>query len=303
MAEIRRYQHPTIAEFEEASAVCYTRWEYQRALDSKARHVAFQKMGVELAAMIDAQGRMQCVGFLIPASMELDGETLTWYYMFQVASRPGSPGAGALLIRQIMQWYPAIFGMGITTDAEKLYKAFRWQPYEGFWRGVHPVNLSRMVADYGDRLSRPWHRTLLGAVSGIYNVLGSIAEAVLSFGTTGAKWLPSEGRAGVLGSYLPLYEAGRVRAVNVGGAGRLLTSPDAGSLRDHAALWRALRRDNAKFCEMLLFNEVARNRSWKVGYVPLRLPVWCWDKQNVLSRAIPILRARGMTFLETDKGI
>ena len=44
--------------------------------------------------------------------------------MFQVAARPAAAGAGAMLVRQVMQWYPAIFGMGITPDAERLYKAF-----------------------------------------------------------------------------------------------------------------------------------------------------------------------------------
>lgn len=303
MAEIRRFTNPTLSEFMLASEVCYTRWDYQRALDSPQRFRAFQDMGVELVAMIDGQGDMQCVGYLIPATMELNGETLRWYYMFQVASRPGSPGAGALLVKQIMQWYPAIFGMGITPDAERLYKAFRWQQYEGFWRGVHPVNLSRMIADYGERITKPWLRTALKASSGLYNGISRLVEPLLSMGMSGRKWVPAEGRAAVLGTYLPLYEAGPVRAVNVGGAARLFSLPAEGGLREHAALWAALRRDNAKFCEMLLFNEQARAKSWWRGYIPLRLPVWCWDKQGVLAKAIPVLRERGMTFLDTDKGV
>jgi hypothetical protein len=47
---------------------------------------------------------------------------------------------------------------------------------------------------------------------------------------------------------------------------------------------------------MLLFSEDARKRSWRIGYIPIPLPVWCWDPRGILSRAIPVLRER-----DTDK--
>jgi hypothetical protein len=301
-AGIRRFVSPTLEELAQAAEVCYTRWSYMRDLDSPARFRAFQQFGVELCAMVDRGGCMQSVGYLIPASMEMAGETLRWHYMFHVAARPSTAGAGAMLVKQVMQWYPAIFGMGITPAAERLYQAFHWQLYDGFWRGVHPVNLGRMLRDYGDRVPHAWQRHLLRASAGIYNCAAWMFETVLSLGAPCGPWRPGEdGKARVLAGYLGLLASGPVRVADVGGVGRILSLPDVGSLRQHAAIWHALRQRNTKFCELLLFSEAARKRSIWLGYVPLRLPVWCWDKHGVLARAIPALRQRGISFLETDK--
>ena len=303
MANIERIVEPTIEDFQQASEVCYTRFEYQRRLDSPARFAAFQKLGVELAVLRDANNAMQCVGFLIPAQLEVSGEKLTWHYMFQVASRPGVAGAGGLLIRQIMQWYPAIFGMGITPDAEKLYKLFRWQPFEGFWRAVHPINLGRSLADYGNRIDKPWLRTVLRLCSGLYDALSVPVELVISLGRSAQPWAGGNGKAAILGTYVGLFQIGSLVVVDLGGVGRLCTLPDVGSLSQHAAVWRVLRSRGAKFCEMLISNRLLLRSAILRGYVPIPLQVWCWDKQGVLRRAIPVLKQRGMTFLDTDKTV
>jgi hypothetical protein len=300
---IQRLTSPSLEDFARAAEVCYTRWEYMRELDSEARFRGFQQLGVELCAMVDAAGTMHSVAYLIPAQMEAGGDTLSWYYMFQVASRPSAAGAGALLVRQVMKWYPAIFGIGITPDAERLYQAFRWQPHGGFWRGVHPVNLSRMVQDYGERIPQTWLRYLLRATGGAYNITGRVLETLLGAGARCRAWEPGKtsGKPHALAGYLGLLECGATRAADVGGVGRVLSLPNGGSLREHAAIWRALRKRNAKLCEMLLYSEEARARSKRLGYVPVRLQVWCWDPQGVLARAIPVLRERGFSFLDTDK--
>jgi hypothetical protein len=298
---LRRIESPTIDQFAQAAEVCYTRWDYMRELDSPARFEAFQKLNVELCVLVDGGGAMQSVGYLVPSRLQIGGETLCWHYMFQVASRPETAGAGALLIRQAMKWYPAIFGMGITPDAERLYKAFRWQQYEGFWRGVHPLNLSRLLKDYGDRIPQLWLRRLLRASAGIGSFVGSQAEVMLSLGSRSTSWAPPNGKGAIIGRYLDLFTTGDVQAADVGGAGRVLSLPAAGSLRQHAAIWRALRRQNARFCEMLLFSEAARKRAWHLGYVPVPLQVWCWDPGGILGRAIPVLREKGFSFFDTDK--
>lgn len=309
MASFERIAKPTLGEFEQASAVCYARFPYQRNLDSPGRFAAFARFGVELAVMRDQQGAPQCVAFLVPAELQLEGETLRWYYMFQVASLPSAAGAGALLVRQILQWYPAIFGMGITADAEKLYKAFRWQHYPGFWRGVHPIDLWRMVEDYGARIASPWQRRALGLFSGVYHFASIPAEWLLALGRSAKRvaapaTLPEGAdKAGVLATYLPLFESGPVRVADVGGMARLLGPAERGSLRQHAAIWRSLRARNVKACEMLLLNGRERRRALWLGYVPLGIEVYCWDKAGVLAKAIPILKQRGLTFLDTDKTV
>lgn len=305
MATFERIARPTPAEYEQAAQVCYARFPYQRALDSPERFHAFGIFGVELAVMRHQDGSFQCVAFLLPSELKLDGETLHWHYMFQVASLPGVPGAGALLIRQSMQWYPAIFGMGITADAEKLYKAFRWRHYDGFWRGIHPINLSRMVADYGFRVASPAARALLRGFSGIYDLASIPVEWLLAFGrsATSVSAHPGVGKASLLAAYLRLFESGPVRAADVGGMARLLSAPEIGSLVDHAALWRSLREINVKACEILLLSPASRRRAMWLGYVPLTLQVYCWDTDGVLAKAIPILKQRGLTFLDTDKTV
>jgi hypothetical protein len=309
VATFERITCPALADFEQASHVCYARFPYQRAFDSLGRFRAFGTLGIELAVMRGQDGSFQCVAFLLPSELQLDGETLHWHYMFQVASLPGTPGAGALLVRQIMQWYPAIFGMGITADAEKLYKAFRWQPYDGFWRGVHPINLSRMIADYGSRIASPVARGLLSELSGLYNLASMPIEWLLALGrsATPISAQPggprADGKASLLAAYLRLFESGPVRVADVGGMARLLSAPETGSISHHAALWRSLRKINVKACEMLLLSPMARRRAMWLGYIPLTLQVYCWDKGGVLAKAIPVLKQRGLTFLDTDKTV
>ena len=299
---IRRIVSPTLDDFAQAADLCALRWTFLRQFNGPARYRAFQQLRVELCAMVDGAGVMQSVAYLIPGELDVDGELLRWHYMFHVASRPSAAGAGAILVKQVMQWYPAIFGIGITPDAEQIYKAFRWQPHDGFWRGVHPVNLARMLQDHGEQIRGAGLRRLLRTSAGLYNLAVKALELLLSVGARAEPWQPAEdGKPRVMASYLKLLACGPVRAVDVGGIGRILSLPEEGSLRQHAAIWRALRRQNTKFCELLLFSDTARRRAWKLGYLPLRLPVWCWDKQGVLARAIPALRQRGISFLDTDK--
>lgn len=314
MVQLDRIVQPSVADFEAASEVCYSRFPYQRKLDSKERFLGFQKMGVELAVMRGDDGTFQCVCFLLPSQISLGAETLRWHYMFQVASLPTAAGAGGLLIRQVMQWYPAIFGMGITPDAEKLYKVFRWKPFPGFWRGVHPVDLAHMIEDYGGRIEQAWKRAALGAGSGLYNTACVPAEWLLAGGRKAKAWAGTgwksetwtasgDPKSAVLGTYLPLFESGGLRTADVGGVGRLLTPVDAGSLADHAALWRALRNRGVKFCETLLYSKPACSAAKRYGYLPMELQVYCWDKGGVLERAIPELQRRNFTFLDTDKTV
>ncbi len=317
MVQLDRIVQPTIGEFAAASEVCYSRFPYQRKLDSPERFLGFQKLGVELAVIRGDGGAFQCVCFLLPASLTLDnGEILRWYYMFQVASLPTVPGAGGLLIRQVQQWYPAIFGMGITPDAEKLYKVFKWKPYDGFWRAVHPVDMAHMIEDYGGRIRQPWKRTALQMGSGIYNAASAPIEWLFAAGRMAKSWDGTNwerpldqsgggnaGKSAVLGTYLPLFESGGLRAADVGGVGRLFTPLDAGSLADHVALWRALRRRGVKFCEALLYSTEACQAAKRFGYLPMSLQVYCWDKGGILERAIPVLQQRQFTFLDSDKTV
>ena len=289
--EAQRIAAPTLEQFAEAAEVNYERTPYQRRLDSPGRFAGFQKLGVELATLRRG-GRMEAVSYLLPAS----AQGASWVFMFQLAARMGTAGAGALLVRRIMQWYPAILGIGITPDAERMYKAFKWTYFGDVWRAVHPLNLDRMLDDYGDRMDNQARRKLLRSGAWLYNAGANAIERALSLG------VPCEPTAAV-SAHLPAYRAGNVVAIDVGGVGRIGNRPvdGLGSLRSHAAIWREMRRNGVKFCEMLAHSPECRSRAIRLGYYPIRLPVWYWDKNNTMGPALDLLRNGEMSFLDTDK--
>lgn len=304
MAETERLIAPTLEQFAAAAEVNYLRTPFQRALDSPARFRGFQRLGVELA-VVTRDGRMEAVAYLLPSNLESPEGRVDWVYMFQVAARREAPGAGALLIRQVMQWYPAILGIGITPDAVRIYQAFKWTHYRDMWRAVHPLHLNKMLEDYGDRVEKPWQRTLLGAAAGAYNVAGGWLERIVAVGTACELWRPpaSHPKAQAVAEYLPLYRAGDLIAADVGGAGRIGIPAvlGLGSLREHAALWQQLRRTGAKFCEILIPTPELLARAKRLGYLPVSLPVWYWDKKGTMAPVLDQLGAGRISFLETDK--
>jgi hypothetical protein len=309
VADTERLTAPTLEQLAEAAEVNYVRTPFQRELDSPARFRAFQRLGVEMA-LVRRDGRMEAVAYLLPASLETPGgeapgSRVEWVYMFQVAARLEAPGAGALLVRQVMKWYPAILGIGITPDAVRIYQAFKWTHYRDIWRLVHPLRLDRMIEDYGGRLTKPWQRGVLGAMAGVYNFAGGAIEAALAAGVSCEAWKPSasDTKAAAVAEYLPLYRVGELIAANVGGAGRIGNPPASGlgSLRQHAALWRQMRRDGLKFCEMLIPTPELRERAKRLGYWPVSLPVWYWDKNQTMAPVLEQLGSGKISFLETDK--
>lgn len=294
MIEVLRYETPTLEQLEQAAEVCHERWSYMREWNTPDRLRGFQRMGVQLAAFL-RDGRMEAVTFLLPVQRQ----NLHWHFMFQVASRPGIPGAGVLLVKKVMHWYRPILGMGITPDAERIYQALRWTYRPKAWRGVHPVQLKRMVADYGERLARPWQRRLVESTAGLYNGFSLLLENMAA--ATG----PVHQKASAAGKeYLTTVEIGKLTAADVGGAGRIGNrSLRETSLREHAALWQWLRRRNARFCEVLLLSEEERRHAIRRGYVPLRLEVYYWDPENRTGEIWDLFEKEGLSFLETDKGV
>lgn len=307
MADIERISSPTVEEYAEAAEINLERTPYQRELDSPARFLGFQKLGVEIA-VVRRQGRMASVAHLLPSSCESSGGEISWVYMFQLASRQDAAGAGAILVKRIMEWYPAILGIGITPDAERMYKAFQWKHFGDIWRAVHPLHLDRMMEDYanhGKHMTKPWQWKLLRTCAGAYNAGTALIEKALSVGIDCERWKPSAeaSKAAVVADYLPMYRAGMVIAADVGGIGRVGNQPgaDAGSLRQHAAIWREMRRGGVKFCEMLAHSPEFRARAIRLGYYPARLPVWYWDRHHRMEPALELLRSGRISFWETDK--
>jgi len=309
--DIRRLARPSLDEFTQAAEICHLRWSYLAELDTPARLAGLQELGVELV-VAEENGRMEGVCFVLPASDEVDGARLDWVYLFQLATRPEADKIGGMLMWRIMSLYPAILSMGVTEVAERMYQVLRWKRYDNVWRGVHPICLSRMLDDYGDRMASPWRLRALRALACVYDLLAPPLEALLGWGVPCRAWKPGGEPAifrkkDVVASYLAWLRAQHggtsVEAVDAGGAGRIAGDAGLGlaALRQHAALWRALRRRGAKFCEVLLASPAAKRRAWRLGYVPLAMPAWYWDKTGALEKWLASLPQREFSFLDTDK--
>lgn len=312
--EIVRISQPSLEEFFEAARVCELRWDYLKPLHTRERFAMFQELGVELVAARE-NGRFDGVCFVLPCRFRLGGEMVEWVNLFQLATRPETKNIGALIMLRIMSAYPAIISMGVTEEATRIYQALRWKYYGDVWRGVHPIDLNRMAEDYSGRLAKAWQRAGLRAVAGLYNLAcGRIVEPLLSLGVScrtsasvpfGEPALREKARktAACFGLFAP--EPDGAPFIEAGGIGRILGSvrDGWGTLRQHAAIWKQLRRRGAKFCEVLISSPRARRRALGLGYAPLRMPVWYLEKNGMASKFLDALRREQLSFLHTDKAI
>lgn len=308
--EILRIPKPTLDEFAAAAEVCELRWSYLKPLHTRERFEAFQKMGVELIAVREGE-RFDGVCFVLPCRFAAEGESVEWVSLFQLATRPETKNIGGIMMMKIMSTYPAVIGMGVTAEAEQLYKALRWRCYSDVWRGVHPIDLRRMAADYGSRLRSSWQRIGLRTGAGLYNALCGPIEALLALGSR-CRRIAGDGsstrndKSGVIASYLDLYVSGeRLQFVNAAGIGRILSpfGSGLGSLSHHASAWRQLRQGGAKFCEVLLASETAKGRAMRLGYFPVRMPLWYRENNGMVSRLLQALKRDEISFLHTDKSV
>jgi hypothetical protein len=310
--EIARLERPTPADFQSAAAICETRWPFLRPLHTPQRFRAFERLGVEL--IIARQGgRFEGVCFALPCRHDLGGDVVEWVNLFQLATRPEAKNVGGLLMLRIMSLYPTAVSLGVTAEATRMYVAMRWKRYDDVWRCVHPVDMRRLAADYGERLTRPWTRATLKHVAGAYNAGAGALETIVGLGAGCESWNPASAptpalraKAEAMAASFDLLSCGpHTRAVNVGGTARVLDSyrEGWGTLRAHAGLWRELRRRGAKLCEVLATTPEAKSRSRLLGYAPLPMPLWYTDKNGMGSRLVEALKRNDVSFFHTDKTI
>jgi hypothetical protein len=133
-----------------------------------------------------------------------------------------------------------------------------------------------------------------------YDRLSVPMEWLLAAGAVVVRARTNEGKRGAVATYLEVWRSGDLEIANVDGIGRVAGTGWA-SLRHHAALWRVLRRSNAKFCEMLLLSRRAKYRALWRGYVPVSMSTWYRDPTGGLDRVMPRLEQLGWSFLDTDK--
>jgi len=311
--EIVRIQAPGPQDFRAAADICELRWPYLKPLHTPARFALFARLGVELVVAREGH-RLVGACFILPCRCRAGADVIQWVSPFQLASHPDSKNAGALIMLRIMAAYPAVISLGVTDDATRLYRVLRWKCYEEIWRGFHPINLRRMAEDYGARLTSPWARAGFQAIGGAYNVASRLVfEPLLAFGLncsqpprlTADPLLADKAEliAGAFGVVAPGPSGPPV--TNVGGIGRVLRSNAEGwgDLRQHAAMWRQLRRADAKLCEVLIGTPEAKRRAMALGYIPIRMPAWYVEKNGMASKVLEAIRSDALSFLHTDKSV
>lgn len=296
---------PTLEEFDQAAQVLESRWPFMRSMHTRARFTGMQQLGLSLVASFpsDARTHMDGVMFLAPNRLEHRADTFHWWSAFQFATLPDAhPATAGLLLRLAMKHYPLMLGVGVTPAADVLQARMGWKTHPQLWRAVHPVFLRRMLTDYGDRFS-PLQRRIAGALAGVHDLLAApLLEMILAAGLRAERRTThTHPRLAVCATYFDLLTAGPLEVINSGGAARFVSSLEAGSWRQHAALWRELRRRDCKFAEILLFDEASCRRARRFGYLPLAMTNRCWDPQNRMDALFTALRETQATFLVTDK--
>jgi hypothetical protein len=298
MMETQLWTHPSSGQYAAASAICHLRFPTQKSLDGPERYAALARAGVQLVVLLDEDQQIHAVSFLLPVT--LPGGVVC-RFQFQVASRPGMPGGGALVMRHAMRVGAPLIGLGITPEAERLHAALRWKQIPGVWRGIHPLRARSLVQDYRHRLPARVPTAVWQGAARLYDGVALGLRSMFALGAHCTASPPPDQFPER--THLPWFRCGPLLAVKVGPIARVLAPADAGSLREHAALGQALRRAGANAVEILLTTHAGRSRALWRGYLPLPIELWIWDPHNELWPALEAARGIGWSFLETDKVI
>ena len=299
---IVRIVHPEIGHYEEAARVAAEQWTVAKEIDRQERFLGFQQMGVELVLGYESE-ELKGVAFFLPDKYETADRKEHFVWLFRIYARPEAKNLGALMLIRIMNWYPAILGIGVTPEAAKLYQTLRWQKYEHIWRCVHPISLTGMVARYNDRLGGTWKKIFLKFVSRGYDFLSYLAALAINPGLSFDKFDPLpvghleikpgnlsiENKLKIISTYLTSYKITSNNRVletyGITGKGYIVRDDFQGleKFLAHFKLWRELKKYHITFCEFLATSEKAKRQMLINGYIPIRMPIYYWDKKNKID--------------------
>jgi hypothetical protein len=317
MLQIIRIERPTLEQFKKAALVCEERWEDTKPLNRKERFEVFQRLDVELVLAQDEK-EIQAVCFLLPDKFWGEKEEQKFVWLFQVASRLTAKSTGVLMLLRAMQLYPAMMGIGITEQAERLYQTLGWKKYNKVWRCVHPINLNSFIELYKDRIKDAKAVIVLKALGTLYNISMMALEKFISYtlpmkGTSKINkiqeqriLLPNyEYKVELVSSYLNVFRIGKriLEAVEITGKGRIVRDDAKGfeRLKAHIMLWHELRKNKVIYNEFIATSERARKEAFYCGYFPLRMPIYFYDKFNKLNYFFDNLHKVNFTFASCDK--
>ena len=320
MLEILRVTEPTIAQYSEASLVAAEQWPDTKVLIRKERFQAFQQLGVELV-LAQENEELLGVAFLLPDKYQSTTQEHNFVWLFRVFSRPQAKNLGALMLLKIMNWYPVIMGIGITPVAAKLYQTLRWKQYDQVWRCVHPIKLKKMVEQYTDRLGGFWKVKFFKTIGWGYELVSSLAESLINSRYAAEQKTPRflkeletlpndshlERKLKIVSSYLTLYRITKgdkaLEAFAIMGIGRIVRDDFQGLKRflAHVKLWQDLRKNDASFSEYIATSERDKSQAYYCGYIPLRMPIYYWDKHKILDDYFINFATSNFNFASCDK--
>lgn len=315
MVQIDRIQNPSLEQYREAHRLSASYWTHFRSLDCKPRFALFERLGVELVLARDGR-ELLGVCFVLPDAVATFKGPQQFVWLFDLYARPEAHNLGALMLMRMMRWYSSIMCIGVTAQAGQIYRALRWQCYEDVWRCVHPIDLPGAVAEFGNDLSARWQHLALKTVGLLYNPTMRLVERLLGLGVglndvagvaadVAPEQLPSEPekRLALVATYLNAYATSGLHAVEIGGIGRIVRDDLTGfqRLREHARLRRALREQGAVVSEFVAVSRLEKKRAFWCGAVPLRMPIYYWDKDGVLDAFFDVFAQSEFTFASCEK--
>jgi hypothetical protein len=312
MIKINRITKPSFKQYQDAVRFTAEQWKEINPSDCRERYEALLRLRFELI-LAQEEDKIQGTCFVLPDKFSGPSAEHRFVWLFGMIVCPAAKNLGALMLFKIMSWYPAILCIGVTEEAAKLYQALRWKKYGEVWRCVHPIRLTDMLEHYKNRLPDSLKINLLKAGGLVYELLMFIIELLLR----PACWVKKvrfstheqiiNNKLNIISRYRKIYfiigEDKAVAAVDVDGIGRIVRDDFVGGKRflAHLKLWRNLINHGIIYCEYIATSKKDMRQALIYGYLPINMPIYYKDKNNILTTYFNNIQNKKFTFLSTDK--
>ena len=317
MIEIIRLSKPTNAQFLEAIQFAERMLEHLKTLRLHARVAAFQRLGIELV-LVKENKQIQALCFVLPDKYYYAGEERRFVWLFDMIADPKAKNLGSFMLLRIMNWYPSTMCIGVTEAAARLYQALRWNKYDNIWRCVRPVKLMGMFERYHGRLEPSLRNLLLKMMAPCYDALMFLVEACISSHLSINQSAPfsrkksrlqrdNEFKLNIVSSYLDILtideEDHSLEAVIIYGIGRIVYNDFHGFRRflAYLRLQQIVRKKNVLLLEYLTTCPENKRKALLYGFIPIKIPIYYWDKNNQLDEFFKKLDDHNFSFGSCDK--
>lgn len=280
------------------------------------RYEVLQQLGVELI-LASEKDRIFGVCFVLPDEFTGPQGVRGFVWLFGMIATPEAKNIGALMLFKIMNWYPAIMCIGVTEIAAKLYQALRWKKYDRIWRCVHPIKLRTMVNLFHQRIAGSGWMPLIKVVAWVYDLLVSPLLSLISYRFQVEKVASARSelvhgtkeqrKVNLVATYSNVIrmtdKKNIIEVVESDKAGRIVRDDFSGwkRLLIHLQLWKAIKKQDVIYTEYIVTSERDSKQAICLGYLPLKMPIYYWDKTNLLCPFFSNLEGSTFNFASCDK--